>query len=423
MISYFYIFSIVLVTTTALNESNNSTERQKRVLGVFTVVKFPNTACVAESTSRNGTCFTASECISKGGYSSGDCASGFGVCCIIEKTCGGSSSENCTYFTSSAATKGQNCALQVCKCSSDVCQLRLDFDSFIINDPITATVTTAIVVNKVVIVKSVATAQAVNERGKCAIDTFQAFGDINQSVNPPTICGINTGQHMYLDASDQCNILQLGFGTGSSATLASAVSIKVTQVKCSSKQEAPDGCLQYFTEDSGTIKTYNNGGTGIHLASQDYRICVRPARGMCSICYSALNTAFGFGSLSETGATAILGTADSYCGTLNDEGNTDYITIPGASCPSAIAAQGYNDRYCGTELVCVKADMTAQDVVADNVAANTVCTSIKPFRIDVFTDVYESALAAISEGGGTAGPGQVGFEMAYWQSTSCHRPV
>ena len=35
------------------------------------------------------------------------------------------------------------------------------------------------------------------------------------SSTVPTICGYNTGQHMYIDASDDCNIINLDIDTGS----------------------------------------------------------------------------------------------------------------------------------------------------------------------------------------------------------------
>lgn len=296
-----------------------------------------------------------------------------------------------------------------------VCQLRLDFDSFTLNDPISSTTSTGKAVNKVIIADGVGASQAVTLRGTCGTDSFQAFGDTTLSTNPPTICGINTGQHMYVDASDQCNILQMGFGSGTSATVTSAVTIKVTQVKCSSKLRAPDGCLQYFTEDTGTIQSFNNGGTGLHLAAQDYRLCVRPNRGMCSICYSAATTDFGLGVYSKgTDANSF---ADTYCGTLNEEGSADFITIPGGVCPPGVAALaaalGSNDRYCGTHLMCTKNDFTSN-------AVSTVCSMQRPFRIDVFTDLWEdTAIAASAEGGATNGPTQVGFALDYWQQTTC----
>ena len=48
---------------------------------LFSVVKFPNDAC-ASSTSLTGTCLTASECTTAGGSADGNCAAGFGVCCL-----------------------------------------------------------------------------------------------------------------------------------------------------------------------------------------------------------------------------------------------------------------------------------------------------------------------------------------------------
>ena len=79
-------------------------------------------------------------------------------------SCGGQASENCTYFESSGAESGA-CRAKVCKCSSDICQvffiknktkkeinatrfififlqLRLDFNSFIIDGPSTNTLST-----------------------------------------------------------------------------------------------------------------------------------------------------------------------------------------------------------------------------------------------------------------------------------------
>ena len=48
----------------------------------------------------------------------------------------------------------------------------------------------------------------------------------------------------------------------------------MTQVRCNSKLKAPDNCLQYFTESTGTLTSFNFAG-GTHLANQDYCMCVR----------------------------------------------------------------------------------------------------------------------------------------------------
>lgn len=68
--------------------------------------------------------YSSEECSNKGGTNGGSCASGFGVCCIFSLGCGGSSSENCTYFESNSVGTG-DCKAKICKCSSDICQVKL----------------------------------------------------------------------------------------------------------------------------------------------------------------------------------------------------------------------------------------------------------------------------------------------------------
>ena len=45
-----------------------------------------------------GTCFTSGECQDKGGTADGNCAAGFGVCCLfLISDCDGTVTQNCTY--------------------------------------------------------------------------------------------------------------------------------------------------------------------------------------------------------------------------------------------------------------------------------------------------------------------------------------
>ena len=100
-------------------------ERDSRQ-SIFQVVRFPNEVC-ASSSGVNGTCFTASECTSKGGSASGSCASSFGVCCVFSLSCGATTSQNNTYATIntfSTTTDSDPCTYTYCKTSSDVCKLR-----------------------------------------------------------------------------------------------------------------------------------------------------------------------------------------------------------------------------------------------------------------------------------------------------------
>ena len=56
---------------------------------------------------------------------------------LVQKSCGDTSSENCTYFQSSGTEVGQ-CRLRICPCNDNICQLRLDFQTFVINQPKTS---------------------------------------------------------------------------------------------------------------------------------------------------------------------------------------------------------------------------------------------------------------------------------------------
>jgi len=392
----------------------NSSSLSDRALSVFSVVKFPNSACSSSTSGRNGTCYTSSECTSYGGTASGSCASSFGVCCIFEKTCdGGSVSQNLTYFTSSSRSLGSACKLKICKCATDVCQLRLDFETFVLNNPVTVTTLTVAGPDAAI------AAGSANSLGDCQVDQFTVTTPGAKS--PPVLCGTNTGYHMYVHASDQCNELTANFGSSSAATT-SAFTIKVTQVLCSSKLKAPQGCLQYFTGTTGTITTYNyQSGAGVLLVNQDYSICVRSERTYCAVCY--WSTAF---KMSVPGAADGNKGVDTRCGSpginpaFTKGGGFDYIFIADGQCNSPVGGtvttpMETNDRYCGTELRCLA---TAPDTTTANAAGQTVCTMNKPFKIGVHSDNYEYADAT-----GTAPEGTLdnnrGFSISYYQKTSC----
>ena len=90
-----------------------------------------------------GTCYAATECQALGGSSMGQCASGFGVCCTFSGGCGGTTSINNTYFSGSSSDTASPCIFSVCKVSSDVCQIRLNFDNFEISQPVNTVLPTS----------------------------------------------------------------------------------------------------------------------------------------------------------------------------------------------------------------------------------------------------------------------------------------
>ena len=112
-------------------------ERSGRNLSVFNVVSFPNSVCGATN-GFNGTCYTASECTSLGGTASGTCASSFGVCCVFSIACGASTNANNSYAimdTFSISTDKDPCTYTFCRTNTDVCKLRIDFDTMVLSPP------------------------------------------------------------------------------------------------------------------------------------------------------------------------------------------------------------------------------------------------------------------------------------------------
>ena len=84
----------------SLRSSSKTSQAKGKFLNLITWVKFTNDECSA-STGENGTCYTTQECTEFGGKASGTCASGFGVCCVLQvhvKTMGSESAVYSRYM-------------------------------------------------------------------------------------------------------------------------------------------------------------------------------------------------------------------------------------------------------------------------------------------------------------------------------------
>merc|ERR1712008_623962 len=367
-------------------------DRDQKILSVFQVVSFPNDVCVGST--KNGTCYTSSECSSNGGTSDGTCANGYGVCCIFTINCGAQSSQNCTYFESSGVTSG-NCRATICPCSTTICQLRLDFITHVITGPSTLTVSATKVLNGAVNAGGVPASLA----SECLTDSFSVTNPGGGSN--PVLCGTNTGEHMYVDASDACNELNFQLGTnpvGVTGLATRSWSIKATQYDCNSRSKAPAGCTQYFSDaTSGVVRSYNYVG-GYHLADQNQKICIRRERGNCRICWSTTVKE----DFAVSGKTK--GIIDTCCGYGADgkKSNYDCVQIPSASKAGdnmILEVAG----FCGINgLVSLPAGTTSA----------TICSMRTPFELRFITDSYEVATSAAEEAEGT----QKGFELNYVMS-------
>jgi hypothetical protein len=243
----------------------------------------------------SGTCYAETECASKGGTVNGNCAAGFGVCCTFAlSSCGSSVTQNITYiqnpsYPTSYTTTG-TCVYSVTPVSSDICQLRLDFDNFDLVETTT---------------------------GVCT-DSLTISGPTGR--NPMDLCGTLTGFHVYVENGRSTTATTFTFTTASTSGISWRA--KVTQIECSSLARGPPDCNQYYTGVSGYVTSYN--WPNIQLVSKTHNICIRRELGYCGIQYQAYAATSPDSYILDAGITitAVNGVA---AGTAND----GYLLIPG----------------------------------------------------------------------------------------------
>ncbi|KAB7500101.1 hypothetical protein Anas_12849 [Armadillidium nasatum] len=150
------------------------------------------------------------------------------------------------------------------------CQIRVDFKSFNVGGP--------------------------DQNGICT-NGWNVTGQADTNV--PTICGLNDGQHVYLNF-DNFTPIKMTINFNDSDDWA----IKVTQIKCNDQENlAPTGCLQYFPEASGQVESFNfqtvssvapvtSTQTTYQLANLDYYACI----GTSTNTYSQITWTKGVGT-------------------------------------------------------------------------------------------------------------------------------
>jgi len=413
-------------------------------LSIFQVVKFTNSHCTGNT--KNGTCFTSQECDNIGGVQDGTCADGFGVCCTVTLTTGGTVSVNNSYIQVSSSTNldtGSN-LYTVCPCSDDICRIKFDFESFDIQGPSSGFFRTATVADTL----DTSSLNYGNTVGQCMIDTFQIVSPSGRSS--PIICGDNDNQHMILDVADQeCLTVDLGIGSTTS-TVTRELDIRIIQYRCGDEQGGPTGCLQYFENTSGKIRSFNfpdaspgttiSAGYAVHLANQHYKACIRRGNSKEVICYipcthdagESANTASvtptaqpSFG-ISESPDEAAQGAVETVC-------SMDYIWIPNGikynQFTTAISQQdkplesgeeAQHNRFCGRYLQTTAADFSSTE-------PSSVCSYVTPFVLGVDFDNNEICAAEAAgpddcEGASiknsvNGGSGSLGFSLCYVQHT------
>lgn len=95
------------------------TTRQKRLFSIFNIVTFKNDPCTTTGAGNlGGTCLDSTGCASKGGTASGNCAAGFGVCClfVVKGSCSDEQtiSQNCTYIRNNGYPAADTTVSETC---------------------------------------------------------------------------------------------------------------------------------------------------------------------------------------------------------------------------------------------------------------------------------------------------------------------
>merc|ERR1712223_1678218 len=141
---YYITFSLLICAVT-------SEEKLAKHFSLFSVVTFGNEECTSGTSisggATAGTCYSSTECSDKKGLKSGNCASGFGVCCVFLNTGAASATitENRTRLRNkespsiATATTAQTIVYTVNKMNADICQIRLDFTNFVVAGPAVTT--------------------------------------------------------------------------------------------------------------------------------------------------------------------------------------------------------------------------------------------------------------------------------------------
>merc|ERR1711988_1852658 len=254
--------------------------KKGKAFSLFSVVTFPNVECTTTMTpAMKGTCVTQEECQNTGNTvatASGNCASGFGVCCFRRITEPGAVTESLTHIESEgfptpvAALAADpvtplNRAFSIMTDSS-VCAVKFDFINVQLTDPTPAT-------------------------GACTDELTVRTPARNPAAGfvPGALCGVLTGQHMYVDVNTAGGAMAATININTDNNPGNRFwKILVQRIACSSPDLPPAGCLQFFTGLSGLITSFNGARMAdAHqmIQNQQYRVCIKRGAGMCGVRY------------------------------------------------------------------------------------------------------------------------------------------
>lgn len=320
----------------------------------------------SSSTTMYGVCFKSDECSNKGGTASGNCASGFGVCCFFKKDetdSGDTISNNLTYIQNtdypSAFTSTTTATFTYSFGSTtDICQVRLDFADVSFVQP--------------------------SSTGACTTDTM-TITTVTGLTEPqiPKLCGKLTGSHMYFETAMQNPGGSIALSLGTSTTTRTW-KIKVSYIECGSVMRAPNDCLQYHTGQSGRFKSFNGASTQGLIHNQMYNVCVRRELGFCGMDISESTTT------TSPDPFLLLGNPTTDIAAVGTACTASYIIVPVGHNDAGVKSK--SEKFCGQRLSAEQADTVSGTIRSDR------------FRIGVFV-----ASSTVNQ------PDTSGFDLTYTQ--------
>jgi len=311
--------------------------REGKLFSVFEIVRFNNEACKGAD-DKDGVCYTAAQCTDMGGTATGNCAMGFGVCCriLVDPTCPSDITTASATIVNPGYPDDVNTATAGSCSSSSGAAGRVAPRIFFPTTTTTTTATSTSVTNVEVsgtdtmyrwaIYKATPTVEQIRidfvefdiappKVGGCTNESMTITGAdaVTNKILPDKLCGVLTGQHIYLSVKDLgTDFLTIEITLSMNGT--QEWEMLITQIEGDATADlAPRGCLQYFKEDAATFSSFNyDNGNGMLINDQQYSICIMDNDAYCDVAL----TAGGF-DMTETSGTCMdkiaFGT-NVYCG-------------------------------------------------------------------------------------------------------------
>jgi len=149
--------------------------------------------------------------------------------------------------------------------------------------------------------------------GMCTNESLKITGvdAVTEKVLPTNLCGVLTGQHIYISMKTATKMTVTITVTGDREQ---KWNLLVRQFESTQTDYlAPRGCLQYFREDAATFSTFNHiGGIGELLNDHMYSVCLAENEAYCDV--SLTSSLFDLKGAAGACSDAVAFGSSAFCG-------------------------------------------------------------------------------------------------------------